>query len=55
MYLTGKDALILPPETNIYGGSFTIEYREQDLKRSLSFKIPPDTKAETIDTITVEK
>ena len=53
--VTGKDALILPPKTNIYAGSFTIEYREKDLKRSLSFKIPPDTKAETIDTITVKK
>ena len=51
----GKDTIILPPNADIYGGLFTIEYREKELKRSLTFRIPLDTKAEIIDTITVKK
>ena len=52
--ITGRDTLVLPEGTDIYAGVFTIDYREKDLERSLSFRIPPDTKAKTIDTITVE-
>jgi hypothetical protein len=52
--VTGKNILTLPKGVNIYQGFFTIKYQEKDIRRSLSFKIPPDTKAETIDTITVE-
>lgn len=52
--VTGKDTLVLPAGTNVYAGSFTIDYREKDLERSLIFRIPEDTKAETIDTITVK-
>ena len=52
--ITGTDTLVLPEGTDIYAGSFTIYYREKDLKRSLSFKIPADTEAETINTIVIE-
>ena len=52
--ITGTDSLVLPEGTDIYAGLFTIDYREKDLKRSLSFKIPADTEAETLDTIIVE-
>ena len=52
--VTGKDTLILPEKTNINAGLFTIDYQEKDIRRSLSFKIPADTEAETVDTITVE-
>ncbi|WP_319419027.1 hypothetical protein [Pleurocapsa sp. FMAR1] len=44
----------MPEGTDIYAGLFTINYQEKDLRRSLSFKIPADTEAETIDTIAVE-
>ncbi|MBE9045891.1 hypothetical protein IQ255_16020 [Pleurocapsales cyanobacterium LEGE 10410] len=52
--ITGKDTLVLPEDTNVSSGLFTIDYREKDLRRSLSFRIPEDTKVETIETITVE-
>jgi hypothetical protein len=49
----GKNTLILPQSSDIYGGLFTINYQEKDVRRSLSFKIPPDTEAETIDTVNI--
>ncbi len=52
--VTGKNSLTLPQDADLYSGTFTIDYQEKDLKRSLSFRIPADTEAETIDTITVE-
>lgn len=52
--VTGKDTLTLPEDADLYGGLFTIEYQEKGYKRSLSFRIPADTEAETIDTITFE-
>ena len=52
--IAGKNTLVLPEGTDIYAGVFTIYYQEKDLKRSLSFRIPADTKVETIDTIAVE-
>ena len=52
--ITGTDSLVLPEGTDIYNGLFTIDYREKDLRRSLSFRIPKDTKVKTIETITVE-
>ena len=52
--ITGKDTLVLPEETNIYDGLFTINYQEKDLERSLSFRIPQDAEIETVDTITFE-
>jgi hypothetical protein len=52
--VTGKNTLILPKSSDVYGGLFTINYQEKNVRRSLSFKIPADTKAETIDTITVK-
>ena len=51
--VTGKNSLSLPGGTNIYGGKFTIEYREQNLERSLSFRIPANVKAQTVNTITI--
>ena len=52
--VTGKNTLILPKSSDVYAGLFTINYQEKDVRRSLSFRIPPDVEAETIDTITVE-
>jgi hypothetical protein len=52
--VTGKNTLTLPKSSDVYRGLFTINYQEKDVRRSLSFKIPPDTKAKTIDTITVK-
>ncbi len=52
--ITGKDTLVLPEGTDIQAGLFTIRYRENDLKRSLVFRVPADLKAETVDTIIVE-
>jgi hypothetical protein len=50
---TGKDTLKIPNKTDIYQGMFTIQYQEEDLIRAISFKIPPDIKAEIANTITV--
>ncbi|MGL4619881.1 MAG: hypothetical protein ACRCZS_12610, partial [Chroococcidiopsis sp.] len=52
--VTGTDTLVLPKGTDIYAGLFTIYYQEKALRRSLSFKIPADLKAETVDTVTIE-
>jgi hypothetical protein len=49
--VTGENSLTLPKGTNIHKGSFTINYQEKDLKRSVSFKIPPDLKVETPDNL----
>ena len=51
--VTGKETLKLPPGTDIYRGLFTIEYQENDLRRSLSFRIPYDVEVETADSITI--
>ena len=52
--VTGKDTLTLPEDANLYGGLFTIEYLEEDLKRSVSFRVPDDIEAKTVNTINVE-
>jgi hypothetical protein len=52
--VTGTDTLILPKGTDIYAGLFTIIYQEKALRRSLSFKIPAETKTETANNITVK-
>ena len=52
--ITGKDTLVLPENTNVFSGLFTIDYQEKDLRRSLSFRIPEDTNVKTVETITVE-
>lgn len=54
--VTGKKTLKLPQKTNIYQGLFTIAYQEEDIARTISFKIPADmegTTVETAKTITV--
>lgn len=51
--VSGKNSVTLPEGVNIYQGKFTIEYREEDLERALTFRIPADVEAETINTITV--
>jgi hypothetical protein len=51
--VTGKKTLNLPRGTNIYQGLFTIEYQEEKLRRSLSFKIPADVKPTVSDTVIV--
>jgi hypothetical protein len=53
--VTQTQALQLPEKTNIYQGLFTIQYRENNLMRSLSFRIPADLKATTVDTITISR
>ena len=52
--ITATEILDLPEGTNIYAGLFTIDYQEKDLMRSISFRIPADTEAKEIETITVE-
>ena len=49
----GKESLQLPPQTNIYQGLFTIQYQENDLRRTLDFRIPTDVETKIDDTITV--
>ena len=49
--VTGENTLILPEGTNIHKGLFTINYQEKDLKRSVSFRIAPNLKAETSNDI----
>jgi hypothetical protein len=51
--VTGKKTLSLPRGTNIHKGLFTIEYQEEKLRRSLSFKIPTDVKPTVGDTVIV--
>ena len=46
--------LIMPNQINLHQGMFTINYQEEDLKRSVSFRIPPKVKAETPDLVTVK-
>ena len=53
--VSGKNSITLPEESNVYAGLFTIDYKEKDLRRSLSFRIPADAPTKTIDTITVER
>lgn len=50
---TGRSTLKIPKNTDIYQGTFTIQYQEEDLMRAISFKIPPDTKAEISNTVTI--
>lgn len=50
---TGKKTLKITNKTNIYQGTFTIQYQEEGLVRAISFKIPPDIKAEIANTVTV--
>jgi hypothetical protein len=52
--ITGTDTLILPKGTDIYAGLFTMIYQEKDLRRSLSFKIPAETKTETASNIIID-
>jgi hypothetical protein len=51
--VTSKKTLNLPAGTNVYQGLFTIEYQEEELKRSLSFKIPTDVKPTVGNTVIV--
>ncbi len=51
--VAGKNSIALPKGMDIYRGKFTIEYREKELERSLTFRIPADVEAETINTISV--
>jgi hypothetical protein len=51
--ITSKKTLNLPAGTNVYQGLFTIEYQEEELRRSLSFKIPADVKPSIGNTVIV--
>jgi hypothetical protein len=50
---TGRNTLKISKKINIHQGTFTIQYQEEDLVRAISFKIPPDIKAEIANTVTV--
>ncbi|MGL5832513.1 MAG: hypothetical protein ACRC1Z_04675 [Waterburya sp.] len=50
---TGKTTLKISENTDIYQGTFTIQYQEEDLMRAISFKIPPDLKAEISNTVSI--
>ena len=52
--VTGKDTLTLPEDADLYDGLFTIYYQEKDLKRSISFRIPADLEAKTLETVSFE-
>ena len=52
--VSGKDTLVLPRGADVYGGEFTIDYREEGLERSVSFRVPPEIKAKTEEMITVK-
>ncbi|MEO0013054.1 MAG: hypothetical protein RLZZ535_1443 [Cyanobacteriota bacterium] len=51
--ITSKKTLNLPQGTNVYQGLFTIEYQEEELRRSLSFKIPADIKPTIGNTVII--
>jgi len=51
--ISAKNTLMLPKGDDVHGGEFTIRYREEGLKRSVSFRVPEETKAEIEETITV--
>lgn len=40
--VAGTDTVTLPPGTNIRTGTIILEYIEQDLVRSIAFRIPPE-------------
>ena len=52
--IVGSKTIELPEQTNIHQGLFTIRYQEEDIQRSLSFRIPRDAEKEIIDTIAIE-
>lgn len=37
---SGTETLVLPAGTDIYAGKFTVEYQEEDLVRSITFRLP---------------
>lgn len=39
--ITGTDAIALPTGTDIYAGLLTIEYTEENLIRTITFRVPP--------------
>ncbi|MCC0178833.1 hypothetical protein I4641_17840 [Waterburya agarophytonicola K14] len=51
--VSGKANTLIMPKMNLHGGIFTLRYQEEDLERSVSFRIPPEVKAKTPDTLTV--
>lgn len=44
--ITGTDVIVLPEATDIHAGIFTVEYQEEELTRSVTFRIPPDLESE---------
>lgn len=40
--LTGNNTIVLPPGTDIHAGLLTVEYEEDDLLRSITFRVPPE-------------
>lgn len=40
--ITGTDSIRLPAGTDIHAGFFTIQYVEEELTRSITFRVPPE-------------
>lgn len=51
--ISGTDTLVLPQGDDVYGGEFTIDYREEGMARSVSFRVSDSIEAKTEETITV--
>ncbi|MGL5940962.1 MAG: hypothetical protein ACRC2S_11300 [Waterburya sp.] len=45
--ISGKDVLNLPQKMNIRAGIFTLEYIEEKLIRTITFRIPVNAESET--------
>lgn len=39
--ITGTEELLLPANIDLYDGQFTIEYKDGELLRSITFRLPP--------------
>jgi hypothetical protein len=50
--VTGTNSLVLPQNTDIRAGLFTVEYTEGELLRSVTFRIPSDAEIEIARTVT---
>ncbi|MEL6496218.1 MAG: hypothetical protein AAFQ41_14010 [Cyanobacteria bacterium J06623_7] len=52
--VVGKNAVELPEQTHFSQGWFTVKYQQQELRRSVTFRLPPDVEISPIETITIE-
>ncbi|MEL6929021.1 MAG: hypothetical protein AAFO95_10330 [Cyanobacteria bacterium J06600_6] len=52
--VSGTTTIDLPANTKFSQGLFTVEYTEQELLRSVTFRIPADIEVTPIDTVTIQ-